>query len=74
MIRGLVVVGNPDTLLHSQDWRAWLNWIEQKGSIIRAKDLHRHLAKVHHKRIEQEKHKVESGSHLFGQRPIIKPP
>ncbi len=28
--RGLIVVGNPDTLRHDGDWEAWLEWVRDR--------------------------------------------
>jgi len=30
--RGLIVVGNPDTLQSDRTWAAWLRWARQNGA------------------------------------------
>lgn len=41
--RGIIVLGNADSLRHSSDmgshWRAWLEWAESKGAILEASAL-----------------------------------
>lgn len=32
--RGLVVVGNPDTLRSDPVWRRWLGWVEARGCVM----------------------------------------
>jgi len=32
--RGLVVVGNPDTLSSDPRWLTWMNWVRDQGGLL----------------------------------------
>merc|ERR1719262_1575825 len=36
--RGLVIVGDPDTLKHDKHWGLWLEWAEGHGAIDKSTD------------------------------------
>ena len=37
--RGVVVVGDPDTLKRDKHWRAFLRWCEQRGAVMGEAEL-----------------------------------
>jgi len=43
--RGLIVVGNKNTLNHSKPWNEWLQFVDKRGLLVDSKDIYDTLPK-----------------------------
>ena len=41
--RGLIVVGDPETLRHDAVWASWLDWMEQNDLVVPASTIHEYV-------------------------------